>query len=99
MRRVEVTADAKEDLAAIRAYIRSDSKENATRFLKRLREAIRGLKRFPEAGSMVPPFDNPSLREIFVGNYRIIYRLKDDVCSVVTVIHGARRLPDSVGRQ
>ena len=99
MSRIQMTEAAEEDLAAIRAYIRRDSKVNAIRFVKRLREAIRGIRRFPEAASIVQPFNQPSLREIFVGNYRIIYRLRDGVSYVITVIHGARLLPDSVGRQ
>ena len=98
MSRIIWIPSAKEDLARIKAYIRRDSKVNATRFIKRIRNAVAGMKRFPEAGSLVPDFEPVGFREIFVGSYRVIYRVVNNEIQICSVIHGARSLPDSLGR-
>ena len=98
MPRYRISKDAKEDLKELRRYIARDSKQNATKFLQRIRNALRGLERFPEAGAIVPEYNRPDLREVFVGNYRIVYQLIDRVPNVMLIQHGALRLPDSLGR-
>ncbi len=97
MSRSRWTGDAKEDLAKIRAYIAEDSRENAKRFIQRIRAAVKAIH-FPESGSRVLQFDKVELREIYVGNYRVIYRVVKNEIWVYRVIHGARRLPDSLGQ-
>ena len=98
MNRIRMTKEAERNLAQIRALIALDSKETAKRFVQKLRTAIRSVRRFPEAGSLVPDFDRTDLRETFVGSYRIIYHIKGSDIFIVKVIHGARQLPDSLGR-
>ena len=41
-------------------------------------------------GRVVPEAGNEALREIIRGNYRIVYRVKQDAVEVVTVFHAAR---------
>ena len=72
MSRPTWTPAAKRDLAVIKKYISRDSKTNAGRFNQKIRQAVQGATRFPEAGSLVLDFDECDLREIFVGNYRVI---------------------------
>ena len=98
MNRIIWTDAAKRHLQQIRAYISKDSPENATRFIKKIRNSVAGMKRFPEAGGKVPEARGIELREIFVGNYRVAYRVLDRTIEIVSVIHGARILPDSLGR-
>ena len=43
---------------------------------------------------MVPDWQQSDIREIFVGEYRVIYRMRPGEVEVVTIIHGARQLPD-----
>jgi len=47
----------------------------------------------PLLGSVVPKCDRPDLRERLYQNYRIVYRLRGDLVEIVTITHGARRLP------
>jgi len=61
----------------------------------RLRKAVERLRRFPGSGVRVHEWDRPDLREIVVGNYRVIYRLKESVVEMLTVIHAASRLSQS----
>ena len=97
MMRSRWTADAKDDLAKIKTFIADDSRENAKRFIQRIRAAVKAI-RFPEAGSRILQFDKADLREIYVGNYRVVYRVVKSEIWVYRVIHGARRLPDSLGQ-
>jgi toxin ParE1/3/4 len=51
------------------------------------------LKNFPEAGRVVPEFNNPNIRELTEGNYRIIYEIiSSEVVEILTVQHSSRKL-------
>lgn len=41
---------------------------------------------------MVEDFNDPEIREIVFGNFRIIYRYQRKVVEILTVRHGARLL-------
>jgi len=40
----------------------------------------------------VPELNDPSVREIFVSRYRLIYQVTADSVAVIAFIHGARDL-------
>jgi plasmid stabilization system protein ParE len=91
MRRIRWSKAARGDLRQIHAYIARDSKLYAQRFIDRIKAAVENLRLFPEAGARVPEWDRDDFREIYVGSYRVIYRLFDGV-EIIAVIHGARHL-------
>ena len=94
MTRIVWAVTAQRDLKMIRDYIAKDSKVNARRFVKRIKKSATALIRWPESGGLLPEKGVPSLREIFVGNYRVIYEFDGhETVSIVRVIHGARLLP------
>jgi plasmid stabilization system protein ParE len=41
----------------------------------------------------VPEIGLPSVREIFVKGYRMIYEIQGSEVTILAFIHGARRLP------
>jgi plasmid stabilization system protein ParE len=45
-------------------------------------------------GTSVRERSLPELREIFVGNYRVIYRLGNQLVDSIAVVHAARQLRD-----
>ena len=92
MSRVVWTAQAKEDLREIRQFIARDSRLYAQHTIRRIRVAIQSCRRFPEAAAIVPEFDDPEIRETFIDSYRAIFRLTPKTITVLTFIHGARRL-------
>ena len=98
MKRIVWMDSAKRDLKQIRSYIGQDSRENANRFIQKIRQAVAGMNRFPEAGSLVPEFDSEEIREIFAGSYRVAYRIAERTIQILAVTHGARILPDSLGQ-
>jgi plasmid stabilization system protein ParE len=84
-------------LSAIRAFITEESPAYAALVVARIIEATDRLAHFPESGRVVPEFNRTDLREVIRPPYRIVYRLvgAEDL-HVLTVHHGARRLPDVV---
>jgi plasmid stabilization system protein ParE len=43
---------------------------------------------------MVPELRDPSVRELIIGRYRLIYEIDEETVNVLAVIHGARLLRD-----
>ena len=82
-----------EDLRAIRRYIAQDNPRAARRWVERLRERARAATKAPKGGRRVPEIDRDDVREVIVGNYRIIYRIRGRELQVLTVIEGHRLLP------
>jgi plasmid stabilization system protein ParE len=83
---------ALEDLRDAVRYIRRDDPEAARRFGLKLIGKAESLASFPERGRVIRKFQNPMIREIFLGPYRIAYRIRRDPASVeiVRLWHGAR---------
>jgi plasmid stabilization system protein ParE len=92
--RVEWTLHAIGNVASIRDYIAQRSPQYGQRMATRIVDRCRQLNRFPNSGQMVPEYQDAELREVLEGPYRIIYRVHSDCVRIVTVVHGARALPD-----
>jgi toxin ParE1/3/4 len=90
--RVVWSPRAARDLDSITEYIAADSPTYAGTVLKNIVNQTRILARFPQAGRMVPEFDEENLRELVAYSYRIICRLQGDEALIVAVIHGRRVL-------
>jgi plasmid stabilization system protein ParE len=58
--------------------------------VERIVAAVGRLEDSPRSGRMVPELGDESVREVIHGNYRIVYRLRDDIVEIATVFHGAR---------
>jgi plasmid stabilization system protein ParE len=53
-------------------------------------EAADSLSTLAERGHIVPELADPQLRELFVFDYRLLYRVYDDRVVVRAFLHGAR---------
>ena len=53
---------------------------------------VEDIASFPKIGRVVPEYNDPNLRERIYGNYRIVYRLKDDVVEIAAISHGEQPL-------
>ena len=93
---VHWTETALSHLQSIHDYIAKDSKRNADRFVDRITRKSQQIGTWPMAGSVVPEFESPDVREIFEKSYRIVYRILPDRVDVIAVIHGARKLPPNL---
>lgn len=47
---------------------------------------------FPLSGRVVPEINKQEIREVILGNYRIVYRFMVNEVEVLTVHHGAQLL-------
>lgn len=84
------------DVESIAAFIAQDSEAYAASVVRTIIQKTRRLSEFPYIGRVVPEFEDPSIREIFAYNYRIIYKISADDINVATVIHGKRELDISL---
>ena len=84
------------DLEEICDYIANGSEKYAQIFAQRAVQIIESLPDNPNAGSIVPEYDSPRLRERFLHSYRIIYRVKGEDIQLVTICHGARLLDPEI---
>lgn len=96
MARTVVWAEsASTDLLEILEYIARDSPFYARAFALEVQEAARSLALFAERGRVVPELGVPTVREVFVRRYRLVYRVREGCVDVVAVIHGARDFPSA----
>ncbi len=91
-RKIIWTFEAADDLEAIATYIARDSGFYARSFVREIRDASLSLKEFHERGRMVPEFSNAAVRELFIKEYRLIYRTEESRIVVLGIIHGKRDL-------
>ncbi len=91
--KIRWTRNAADDLVNIVAFIAEDNPKAATALAKKIRTAAGRLSKFPRRGRIVPEFENDIIREIIVGNYRIIYRIKPKLIEVASVFEGHRLIP------
>ena len=95
MARLIWTTQALEDVEAICQFIARDAPRYAQVFATQVFEAVERLQTFPKSGRSVPEVGQENIREIIHGNYRIIYRLTNDVIQILTVYHSSRLLDPS----
>jgi toxin ParE1/3/4 len=92
-REVGWAESASDDLSEIASYIAKDSEFYAAAVVRELIEAARSLDVFAHRGRMVPEFRDPSVRELLVQDYRLVYQVTETAVHVLRIVHGARRLP------
>lgn len=86
------TKRAFEDIQSIQRFIEKDSPHYAQLVGQQLIAAVERLPAFPQSGRVVPEFNNPAIREVIQGSYRIVYRLIHEEIHILTVHHSARLL-------
>ena len=92
---VRWTLQASQDLNSIVDFIARDSSQYARLFVVDIFQAVERIGEFPESGRMVPELRDPVVREIILGNYRLVYRLREKRVELLTIYHGARLLDPS----
>jgi len=90
-REVVWTSPAWDDLEAAAEYIARDSMYYAAAFVREVKEASESLSEMAERGQIVPELRDPSIRELLVRPYRLVYRVGGEQVMILAVIHGARR--------
>jgi toxin ParE1/3/4 len=86
------TLGATQDLRDITAFISGDSEVYAATVAGRIVSAVEALNQHPRLGRVVPEYEDASIREIIVGNYRVVYRVREEVVGIIAILHGRRNL-------
>ncbi len=97
-RRVRWTPGALKDLDEIAAYIARDSRFYAAIYVRRMFAASRSLSTLPMRARIVPEVGEVNLRELLIGNYRLIFRLFELEIQIITVINQTRDLSIHLSR-
>src|SRR5712692_7497705 len=92
MAEVRWTPQAADDLDAICLFIARDARQVAATFADRVLRATDRLVNNPGMGRVIPELGIQNIREIIVGSYRVIYRIRHDDIHLLTIHHGARLL-------
>ncbi len=93
MVRIKWLKSAKEDLKDIFDFISLDSKRYAKYQIQKIQAKTETLKKGNFLGKQVSETNDEHIREIFEGNYRIIYRIisKTEI-HILLIHHGSRDL-------
>lgn len=87
---------AQQDLLKIGRYIAKDKPAAARKWVEVLRKRAQQAAQFPNSGRIVPEYGQSSIREVVQGNYRIVYRVKNESVEVITVFEAHQLFPQMV---
>ena len=91
MKRYNLSDDAKQDLADIKAYITEEGGAPAARHvIKQIRAALDFLSRSPGAGHLREDLTDAAVKFWPVFSYLIVYRPTPRPIGIVRVVHGSR---------
>jgi addiction module RelE/StbE family toxin len=92
MVQVKWTDSALQDLNDIGDYIAKDSFRYAEMTVLRLFETVNILESHPLSVVMTPEFENESIRQLFRGDYRIVYHIINEFRIDILTVHNCARL-------
>ena len=84
---------AGERLAKIYEFISQDNISAAQKMVDRIIKKVDTLSKNPERGRKVPEANRKEIREIFEGEYRIIYRIESKKVSILSIRNFKQILP------
>lgn len=83
---------ASDDYDSIIKYYEKTAPKFAQNLAKKIMYIIDNLIQFPKMGRIVPELENKEIREIIYRNFRIIYRLNENILEITRIIHGSSML-------
>ena len=89
-RRVVWGESAQAALDEVLSGIAENSLDGAIRVMTRAIEVAGSLSTLAERGRVVPEIGESALRELFVYEYRLLYRVREDRVVIRAFLHGAR---------
>ena len=92
MAKVSWTKRSLKDLRSINTYISLDSAYYAQLFVAKIVERVDQLIEFPLSGRIVLEKNDPTIRELIEGNYRIFYRVKLDEIAILRIHNSAKNI-------
>ena len=87
-RQVAWTESALDCVTEVLLYIAEDSEQAAARVLDAIEATAASLATLSERGHIVGELEDPTIREVYVFRYRMIYRVSSDEIRILALIHG-----------
>lgn len=85
---------AVERLENIFEYIAIDNNSEAQKMVDKIFKKVETLSKNPERGRKVPESNREEIREVFEGEYRIIYRVESKKVFILTIRNFKQLLPE-----
>jgi toxin ParE1/3/4 len=79
-------------LKSIYDYISQDSKRYASLTINKIYNRAQLLIEQPQIVRIVPEFNDANIRELIIGNYRLVYKLLDEYSLDILRIYNSARL-------
>ena len=97
MAKIIWTELALSNLEIIFEFIKQDSEKYAGLVVNEITKSVELLKTFPNFGRIVPELSDKQTREIIHSNYRIVYKIEDEVIQILTIHHCSKLFdPNSI---
>ena len=93
------TPKAQDDLRHIAEYIERDSLFYAKTVVKKVYYEAEKLRNLSYKGRIIPEFEQETMREIFVYNFRVLYQIELETINILAVIHGKQLLKTHFSQQ
>jgi toxin ParE1/3/4 len=90
VRKVVWAQSARDALDEVIEYIARDSQQAAVQVLEEALRAGASLAMLSERGRIVPELNDPTIRELLVFKYRLLYQVEDHRVLIVAFLRGAR---------
>ncbi|MBK7108739.1 MAG: type II toxin-antitoxin system RelE/ParE family toxin [Chitinophagales bacterium] len=93
MARLNWTDQSVLDLINIFDFIAKDSRRFAKITIGKIRDSAKNIRNYPLLGKIVSEINVVEIREVIIGNYRLIYLVVEkDRVDILTVFHSSRLL-------
>lgn len=89
-RRISWTDAAWSALQDAAEYIGADSPRAASEFVERVISGASSLQTLSNRGRIVPEIADPSIRELILSPFRLIYQVRPDEVFILMLLHEAR---------
>ncbi|NEO36616.1 MAG: type II toxin-antitoxin system RelE/ParE family toxin [Moorea sp. SIOASIH] len=90
--RIDIAPEAGQEIEDIYLYIAEDSPDNAARWYFVIHDKIQTLKDSPARCPLAfeSSFYDYEIRNLIVGNYRVLFRIDGQIVQILHVKHGAQ---------
>jgi len=91
-RKIIWTETASSDLESVFDFISKDSTIYAATFIQSVVDSAESLSEMSKRFRYVPELSKEEIREVIIGNYRLIYLVSEESIHILALIHGSRDL-------
>ena len=77
-------------------FIAKDAPQASSKWIETLFEQEKNLRQLPFIGRMVPEVKKENVREILIGNYRLIYKIVEKEIWILTVKNQREKILDEL---